>query len=812
MRPFEGLIARFDGALPRRQPQVRWLAAGIALTLAGTAALAQAPQAAPCREDYATALGLQQRYSQLALHLPDHPAWLKHSHRFVYRRTVATADSVAGGHEFMLVDADRGTRQSAFDHAALARVLSQAMRRPVEPYRLPFDHVDLDADGSALRFVEHNRRWRCQLQPTVSCQMVQQLQPGDEDFDDSLAPYNYDPTPPLQAGIEHGKTSPDGRWRAYVEGYDLVLASSDGKQQRRLSQDGSEDNYYAAGSIAWSPDSRRLAAYRIRPGFQRKVYYIESSPADQRQPRLLSEVYPKPGDPLPTYQPVLFAADGAPPQTLDPALFPNPFALGDLQWRPDSRTLTFEYNQRGHQLYRVIEADAASGRTRTLIEETASTFIDYDELGADQFASGKHYRHDLRQGHETLWGSERDGWEQLYLYDNRSGRLEHAVTHGPWVVRAVDRVDEKRRQVYFRASGMTPGEDPYYLHTYRIGLDGRGLTALTPEPSNHATVAYSDDGTLMLDLYSRYDQPPVLVLRRAGDGATLMTVEQTDIGALVAAGWRPPIPFHAKGRDGKTEIWGLIHPPLHTQPGQRYRVVEDIYAGPQGSFVPKSFSTRPEPLTALGFAVAQIDGMGTNNRSRAFHDVAWHNLKDAGFADRIAWHQAAARAYPWYDIAGGVGIFGTSAGGQSAMGALLFHPEFYTVAVANSGSHDNRMDKLWWNEQWMGWPVGPWYGESSNVDNAWRLRGKLMLVVGETDHNVDPSTTFQVVDRLTRAHKDFSLLYVPGGDHGAGGAYGERRLLDFFVNGLQGRATPDWNAQDTPPPDLPAESSSAASS
>jgi dipeptidyl aminopeptidase/acylaminoacyl peptidase len=210
--------------------------------------------------------------------------------------------------------------------------------------------------------------------------------------------------------------------------------------------------------------------------------------------------------------------------------------------------------------------------------------------------------------------------------------------------------------------------------------------------------------------------------------------------------------------------------------------------------VPKSFTSRIEPLTALGFVVVQIDGMGTNNRSRAFHDVAWRNLKDAGFPDRILWHQAVAEKYPWYDISR-VGIFGGSAGGQNAMSALLFHPEFYKVAVANSGSHDNRMDKIWWNEQWMGWPVGPWYAESSNMENAWRLQGKLMLVMGEMDKNVDPATTLQVADRLIKANKDFDLLFVPGGGHGAGGRYGERKLMDFFVRNLLEEPTPDWNRQ-----------------
>jgi dipeptidyl aminopeptidase/acylaminoacyl peptidase len=287
-----------------------------------------------------------------------------------------------------------------------------------------------------------------------------------------------------------------------------------------------------------------------------------------------------------------------------------------------------------------------------------------------------------------------------------------------------------------------------------------------------------------------------MTLYGAADDKPLMVVEKADISRLIAAGWRAPEVFTAKGRDGKTDIWGVVYRPANFDPSKKYPVIEDIYAGPQGSFVPKSFTTRVEPLTQVGFVVVQIDGMGTNNRSRAFHDVTWKNLKDAGFPDRILWHRSLAAKYPWYDISR-VGIFGTSSGGQSAVGALLFHPEFYKVAVSNSGCQDNRMDKIWWNELWMGWPVGQQYADSSNVDNAWRLQGKLMLVVGELDRNVDPSSTFQVVDRLIKANKTFSLLVVPGADHGTRGTtakYTERNLLDFFTQNLLGEPPPDWNA------------------
>jgi dipeptidyl aminopeptidase/acylaminoacyl peptidase len=336
---------------------------------------------------------------------------------------------------------------------------------------------------------------------------------------------------------------------------------------------------------------------------------------------------------------------------------------------------------------------------------------------------------------------------------------------------------------------MYPGKDPYFVHYYRINFDGSGLTPLTAADGNH-TVRFSPDRKYYVDSWSRIDQPPVSQLRRTEDRAKMMDLESGDITALKAAGWQTPGVFSAMGRDGKSDIWGVIFKPSNFDPTKKYAVLENIYAGPQGSFVPKDFSDAAQPLAELGFIVVQIDGMGTNNRSKAFHDVAWQDLKDAGFEDRILWHKAVAAKYSWYDI-NRVGVYGTSAGGQNSLGALLFHPEFYKVAVSNSGCHDNRMDKIWWNEQWMGWPLGPQYAASSNVDNAHLLQGKVLLVMGEMDTNVDPASTLQVVNALIKANKKFDLLYVPGGGHGAGGAYGQRKLQDFFVHNLLGVEPPE---------------------
>jgi dipeptidyl aminopeptidase/acylaminoacyl peptidase len=276
-----------------------------------------------------------------------------------------------------------------------------------------------------------------------------------------------------------------------------------------------------------------------------------------------------------------------------------------------------------------------------------------------------------------------------------------------------------------------------------------------------------------------------------------MALERADMTELTATGWRPPEVFVAKGRDGKTDIWGVIYRPTTFDPAKTYPVIENIYAGPHSSFVPKSFAAfnAMQATAELGFIVVQIDGMGTSNRSKAFHDVAWKNIGDAGFPDRILWHKAVAAKYPYYDITR-VGIYGTSAGGQNALGALLFHPEFYDVAYSAAGCHDNRMDKIWWNEQWMGWPIGPEYAASSNVDNAFRLQGKVMLVVGEMDNNVDPASTYQVVNQLIKHNKNFDLLVIPNALHTSGGAYGDHKRYDYFVQHLLGVKPPEWKDLD----------------
>ncbi len=569
--------------------------------------------------------------------------------------------------------------------------------------------------------------------------------------------------------------SPDGRYEAFIRDNNVWVKGSS-QDEFALSRDGTAEDGYG-GRFYWSPDSSRLVAVRTKHCEERKVYFIESSPRDQLQPKLHSHTYVKPGDPLPIDRPQLFDIAAKKPISVNLAPFDNPWNVDDYRWAADSSRFTFIYNRRGHQVLQLVAVDAASGAVQPIIDERSSTFIDY---------SGKFFLHYLDDTNEAIWMSERDGWNHLYLYDAKNGRVKNQITQGDWVVRGVDRVDAAQRQVWFRAGGIRAGQDPYYIHFCRVNFDGSGLTVLTEGDGTHK-IDFSPDGKRIIDTYSRVDMPPVAELRRADDGKLICELEK----GVVKRGLHFPVQperFAAKGRDGTTDIYGVIFRPTTFDPTKQYPIIEDIYAGPQDSFVPKNFHSfyRPQAMAELGFVVVQIDGMGTSNRSKKFHDVCFKNLADGGLSDRILWIEAAAKKYPYLDL-NRVGIYGGSAGGQNAAAAAMTHGDFYKVAVADCGCHDNRMDKIWWNEQWMGWPVGPHYAANSNVTLAPGLKGKLLLIVAEMDTNVDPASTMQVVNALIRADKDFEMLVIPGSDHGAAESpYGSRRRADFFVRNLIG--------------------------
>lgn len=739
---------------------------GIAL-LTGGMALAQGTV-----EDYNRAYELREKYnSKHVFYSNVNPQWIDGTNLFWYVRNTPE------GNEYVKVDAGKQKRTALFDQQKLSAALESSTGKDIDPMQLPIQRCHVTPGADTLCFVYEGKRWCFDIRRNRLTDEGQLPAPGRQrhwmEVDDEKggAPV----------------TSPDGKYVAFIKNDNICVREVATGKETQLSQDGTPGNYYSS-YIQWSPDSKLVAAFRIRPAQKRYVYYVESSPADQLQPKLHKQEYAKPGDELAFKVPCIYGVENGKRLIPSTDLFSHQYEIYALQWNSDSKGITFEYNERGHKVYRVLEVSAEDGSVRPLIEEKEEKYVNYPRI----------FRHFLADGKRIIWSSERDNYNHLYMYDRATARPTHQITKGEWYVREVQYVDEENQQIYFSANGMNKDEDPYLIHYYRIGFDGKGLTALTPEEGMHKAW-YSSDYKYLVDVYSKVDQAPVAVVRSAADGKIVMPLEKADIAQLTANGWKAPEVFTAKGRDGKTDMWGIIYRPSNFDPAKKYPVIEYIYSGPGDQYVPKTFSSYNWWMTSLaelGFIVVQVDGMTTSFRSKEFEEVCYKNLKDAGLPDHIAWIKAAAQKYPYMDI-DRVGIFGCSAGGQESTTAVLLHPEFYKAAYSACGCHDNRMDKIWWNELWMGYPVDDSYKECSNVENAHLLQRPLMLVVGEMDDNVDPASTMQVVNALIKANKDFELVVIPGAHHTMGEDFGEHKRYDFFVRNLMGVNPPAWSEVNT---------------
>jgi dipeptidyl-peptidase-4 len=446
------------------------------------------------------------------------------------------------------------------------------------------------------------------------------------------------------------------------------------------------------------------------------------------------------------------------------------------RWSETGASLSLVVTDRGYTRRQVLAIDGRTAAPRVVLEEIGDPYVDM--YGGTILRS-------LESG-DVIWGSERDGWTHLYLYDGARSTVKRRLTTGRWVVRDLVHADAGTGTVLFVAAGREPGRDPYLRHLYRTDLSGSAPRLLTPEDADH-DVTVSPTGNYVVDTYSRPHLEPVSVLRRAATGAVVLELERADVSRLLATGWRRPEPFRATARDDSTHIYGLVWWPSTLDATKSYPVIEQIYTGPHGFFVPKTFSayrSTAQSIAELGFVVVQVDGLGTNGRGRAFHLQSWQNLGDGGLPDHIVALRQLAVRYPFLDLTR-VGIFGHSAGGYDAAHAMLTHPEFYKVAVSSAGNHDHRMDKAVWNTQWMGWPVGDHYRAQSNVTLAANLQGKLLLAAGDVDENVPVSATLQLVNALIEANRDFELLILPNQTHNLGRhAYFQRRRWDFFVKHL----------------------------
>jgi len=742
-----------------------------------------AAQPALTAADYARAEKFMGYNTNLLVYHAVHPAWTT-GELLWYR------DTGAGGSSFVLFDPAKLTSEPAFEHAKLAAALSTAAGRKYEPNKLPFNSIELSADGASVSFSASGRRFECDRQGT-QC------------------------TEGKGAGAAGGRLhtdapSPDKKKTAFIRDYNLWVRDIATGKETQLTTDGIKDYSYALDNagwiqsnraiVAWSPDSKKIATFQQDQRNVGEMYLVETMVG---HPTLHAWKYPLPGDEtVAMIRRVIVDVEGQrviplqmPPDqhrsTLcDHVVCDSSSDWVDVEWSPDASQLAFVSTSRDHKQETLRIANAADGAVRDVMEERAAT----------QYESGQgmaNWRY-LPASNEIVWYSERSNWGHLYLYDLATGQLKNQITSGDFVVTELLRVDEKARTLYFIADGREKGRDPYFNHLYRVGFDGGGLTLLTPEDADHQ-VAFSPSGRFFVDNYSKPDVPPVSVLRDAG-GKLLATLERADISKLEAEGWKPPQPFSVKARDGVTDLYGLLFRPTKLDPGKKYPIVNYIYPGPQSGSLGvygRSFATAhgdAQALAELGFVVVMLDGMGNPQRSKSFHDAYYGNMGDNTLPDQVSGMQQLARRFPWIDIER-AGIFGHSGGGYAAADAMFRYPDFFKVGISEAGNHDNREYEDDWGERYQGLlrksGSGTNYDGQANQNIAKNLKGHLLLAHGTMDTNVPPYNTLLVVNELIKANKDFDLLLLPNRHHGFGSEpYMVRRRWDYFVRYLMGAEPP----------------------
>ena len=634
----------------------------------------------------------------------------------------------------------------------------------------------------------------------------------------TLAPCRETPRPGAGRGGRGGTAataatantipSPDGKRAAFVREHNLWVRELPSGKETQLTTDGVKDFAYGTNNagwtkserpiLLWSADSKKIATFQHDQRGVGEMYLVSTKVG---HPDLQAWKYPLPGDDkIITIQRVIIEVDQ--PRVIRLQTEPDPHRgttcdhvvcrggeWGDVQWSPDASQLAFVSSTRDHRGAQLRLADAATGKVRDVMRERVETFY--------ESGNGRVNWRVLFGSNEVIWFSQQDNWGQLYLHDLAGGRLKHKITSGEGNVTQLLRVDEANRMLYYLGVGKEKGRDPYYAHFYRIGMDGKGATLLTPEDANHE-ISLPDSGDYFVDSYSTPQTPPVAVVRNL-DGKAVLDLEKADASRLLATGGKPPISFTVKGRDGTTDLYGMMFRPANFDPSRKYPIVNSIYPGPQsGSVGSRSFAAAhgdKEALAELGFIVVSIDGMGTPGRSKAFHATYYNNMGDNTLPDQVTGMQQLAKRYPWIDLTR-AGIYGHSGGGFAAAGAMFRYPDFFKVGVSQAGNHDNRVYEDDWAEKWSGLMMKRAdgttnYDDQANQNHAHKLRGKLLLAHGTLDSNVPPYSTLLVVDALIKANKDFDLIMFPNRGHGFGSEpYMVRRRWDYFVKHLMGAEPP----------------------
>lgn len=723
----------------------------------------------PSREDYGRAVSFlwQNLRNKKVFNASVQPGWLPDSSGFFYSLSEKNSRS------YYLSGMNSKGATKLFDHERLAKILADSLKTPVAANDLPIENIRYRSNEQ----IEFSARGKTFL----------------------FNPRTYQLTRKSEKVNEMEAPSPDGRWIAYSDHYNLFVKSPKTGVVKQLSTAGKKDyeyaSYYGWGEliegengvrpphfeVSWSPDSKWIMTYICDLRIGKKMYLLDWSVDTLYRARLLSYYRGSPGDTDMVYMtPVFFNVETGEEIRKDEFRNVN---QADNEWSNDAGVSFILNRQRGYQQVDLYRIDLLKKSQEKIYTEKSATNID-----------NFNYRLDLKRNRMIIT-SERDGWRQLYTLNLKDLKLS-PLTNGSWYVNEIHAVDKKKGTIIFSGSGREKEMSPYAQKLYKVNADGTALALLTPENGDHR-ISMSPDGKYFTDDISSYDQPTRTVLRESASGKIIKEISKANIDALLEMNYHFPERFTATARDGVTTIYGMIWKPVDFNAAKKYPVIDQTYTGPHTHMFPETFTSSVarsnQALAELGFIVVTIDGMGTAGRSKGFHNVSYKNM-GKNLLDHVLAIRQLGSKYSWMDTTR-VGIFGHSAGGYDAGHAVLEFPDFYKVAVASSGDHDFRMEKDWWPEMYMGWPVDSSYDKVSNITMAGNLKGKLLLVHGGIDENVNPSATFKLAEALVKADKEFDMLIFPSQHHGYQGKFSDyflKKRWNYFIENLLGQK-PIWD-------------------
>ena len=739
------------------------------------------------------------------------PHWFRDSDKFWYSWTTSQ------GTNYYIVDPATGRKTQIFDMARLAREISEITHDPYDAQHLPLDITLVDDKVFRFDMSSHTEK-RDSLGNTtgeyLNYRFYYDIATGDLTFDTD----EHDPLYPYWANV-----SPDGQWGVYVKGHNLwkmdaenlAKAAKDPSDttivEYRLTSDGTKDyswdgdNYTGDTQtdttqrsfpyLFWSPDGGHFALLRWDMSAVKEFWVINS--LSMPRPTLEAYHYQMPGEPGPSGKLYVMDLEGGSHEIAwaafkdgDASIHPAPETSADryaeyasLRWLGGNDHFYLTRQSRDMHRLDLCRVDIGSDSTRTLVSERLNTYV---EARTPVF---------LPNG-DFVWWSERNGWANLYLY-GPDGTLKRNLTEGSFHVEDV--LAPGNGYLLVSACGVNPGENPYQMHTYRVGLNGGAMQQLDMDDMDVLAVA-SDDGRYFVANYSRVDAKPAVALFSATGRRT--ELEEADFSRLFAAGYRFPERFTVKAADGITDLYGVMYKPFDFDSTRVYPIADYVYPGPQVEANNISWSagmTRTDRLAQIGMIVITVGNRGGHpNRSKWYHNYGYGNLRDYGLADqKYAVEQLAAR-HSFIDGTR-VGIHGHSGGGFMSTAAILTYPDFYTAAVSCAGNHDNSIYNRWWSETHHGIREKVWEGDTTfvyhietNQELASRLRGHLMLVTGDQDNNVNPANTIRVVNALIRANKRFDFVLLPGQRHGFGdmNEFFFWKMADHYARYLLGDDSP----------------------